>query len=128
MPPEEGEPRVFRSAGVSYLRIPAPEPQPTASFYRSVFGWSVDPNRPDPSFADGSGHVIGHFVSDLPVAGEVGIRPYVYVEDIDDVLEKVSSAGGTLVADPYPEGDLWVAVFRDSAGNVIGVWQRAPRS
>jgi predicted enzyme related to lactoylglutathione lyase len=128
MPAEEGDPRVFRSAGISYLRIPAAEPGPTAAFYRSVFGWSVDTDRSDPSFADGSGHVIGHFVSDLPVAGEIGIRPYVYVEDIDDVLEKVSSAGGTLVVEPYPEGELWVAVFRDPAGNFIGVWQQGPRN
>jgi hypothetical protein len=86
----------------------------------------VDTNRPDPSFEDRSGHVIGHFVSDLSVAGNAGIRPYIYVEDIDGVLEKVTSCGGTIVTEPYPEGDLRVAVFRDPAGNIIGVWQRVP--
>ena len=29
---------------------------------------------------------------------------------------------------PYPEGDLWVALFRDPGGNVIGVWQQGARS
>jgi hypothetical protein len=29
---------------------------------------------------------------------------------------------------PYPEGDLWVATFRDPAGNVLGVWQTASRA
>jgi uncharacterized protein len=123
----EGESRVFRSAGVSYLRIPAEEPQQTAAFYESVFGWSVVRDRQDPSFEDGTGHVIGHFVADLRVAGEAGVRPYIYVERIDDTLKKVAAHGGAVVTAPYAEGDLLVATFRDPAGNVLGVWQREPR-
>ena len=73
MPPAaEGESQVFRPAGISYLRIPSQEPQQTAAFYESVFGWSVNKDRPDPSFEDGTGHVIGHFIADQPVAGEAG--------------------------------------------------------
>ena len=114
---------VFRRAGVSYLRIPAPDPQRTASFYEGVFGWTVNTNRPDPSFEDGTGHVIGHISADHEVAGEAGIRPYVYVESVDQTLEKVTAHGGAVVTPPYPEGNLRVAVFRDPAGNVVGVWQ-----
>jgi predicted enzyme related to lactoylglutathione lyase len=119
---------VFRHAGISYLRIPASDPRATAAFYQGVFGWKVDLDRPDPSFEDGTGHVIGHFMSDHASAGEAGVRPYVYVESVDDTLEKVSAQGGAVVTEPYPEGDLWVATFRDPAGNVLGVWQRGPRS
>jgi uncharacterized protein len=36
-------------------------------------------------------------------------------------LEKVVAQGGEVVTRPYPEGDLRVAMFRDPAGNVIGV-------
>jgi uncharacterized protein len=127
VPDDEGESRVFRGAGISYLRIPANDPQQTAAFYESVFGWTVNTDRADPSFEDGTGHVIGHFVTDLAVAGEAGVRPYIYVERVDDTLEKVSAHGGTTVLEPYPEGDLWVATFRDPAGNVLGIWQRGPR-
>jgi uncharacterized protein len=124
---EENEPTVFRVAGVSYLRIPSEDPREAAGFYAGVFGWNVDTDREDPSFEDGTGHVIGHFMADLPVAGEAGVRPYIYVERIDDTLEKVAAHGGAVVTAPYPEGDLWVATFRDPAGNVLGVWQRGPR-
>jgi predicted enzyme related to lactoylglutathione lyase len=117
------EPRVFRIGGVSYLRIPALEPRHAAAFYEAVFGWSVRVDRESPSFEDGSGHVIGHFVSDLAVAGEAGIRPYVFVERVDETLEVVAAHGGEVVTPPYPEGNLWVATFRDPSGNVIGVWQ-----
>lgn len=125
--PGEHESPVFRPAGISYLRIPAPDPQGIAAFYAEVFGWTVDVNRKQPSFEDGSGYVIGHFMSRLPVAGEAGVRPYVYVHSVDDALEKITNNGGSVMEAPYPEGDLWVATFSDPAGNVIGIWQRGPR-
>jgi predicted enzyme related to lactoylglutathione lyase len=129
MPPgDEGDPRVFRIGGISYLRIPAQDPRRAAAFYHEVFGWEVRLDRDDPSFEDGTGHVIGHFVSDLPLAGTAGLRPYVYVERVDETLDKVVSRGGEMLEAPYPEGDLWVATFRDPAGNVLGVWQRGPRA
>lgn len=50
------EPSVFRPGGVSYLRIPAPDPNRAAAFSAAVFGWTVDVDRANPSFADGRGH------------------------------------------------------------------------
>jgi predicted enzyme related to lactoylglutathione lyase len=41
-------------------------------------------------------------------------------------VAKVASHGGEVLEPLYPEGDLWVATFRDPAGNVVGVWQRGP--
>jgi predicted enzyme related to lactoylglutathione lyase len=123
----EAENPVFRIGGVSFLRIPTDHPQQTADFYRDVFSWNVRDDPEEPAFEDGTGHVIGHFVRDA-VSGEAGIRPYVYVERVDETLSKVTVAGGEVVSPPYPEGDLWVATFRDPAGNVVGVWQTGPRS
>jgi len=117
------EPSVFRPGGVSYLRIPAPDPKPTASFYETVFGWTVDTDRESPSFADGSGHVIGHFMPDLPVAGDAGVRPYVYVDDVRATLDRALASGAEPATAPYAEGNLTAATFRDPAGNEIGVWQ-----
>jgi uncharacterized protein len=116
---------VFRVGGVSYLRIPAPDPHELAGFYEAVFGWKVDRDRPVPNFEDGTGDVIGHFVSDAPVAGEAGVRPYVFVESVEATLALAAANGGELATAPYPEGDLRVATVRDPAGNEIGVWQRA---
>jgi uncharacterized protein len=123
----EEEPRVFRAGGVSYLRIPAEDPRRSAAFYAAVFGWTVRSDRDDPSFEDGTGHVIGHFIADLPVAGEAGVRPYIYVQRVDETLADIVAHGCEVVTAPYPEGDLWVATFRDPAGNVVGVWQQGPR-
>jgi predicted enzyme related to lactoylglutathione lyase len=123
----EEEPRVFRPGEISYLRVPATDPRRSAALYEGVFGWSVDADRDDPRFEEGSGHVIGHFIADLPVAGEAGVLPYVFVERVDETLKQVVAQGGEVVTPPYPEGDLWVGTFRDPAGNVIGVWQQGSR-
>lgn len=64
---------------------------------------------------------------DQSPVGENGVRPYIYVDSVDDAVQRISSHGGALVEAPYPEGDLWVATFRDPAGNVLGIWQRGPR-
>ncbi len=118
---------VFRAGGVSYLHIPAPEPTRSAAFYEVVFGWSIRTDGGDSAaFEDGTGHVIGHFLSDDAVAGDAGIRPYIYVDSVQDTIDKVIANGGTVVRSPCAEGDLLVATVHDPAGNLIGVWQRAP--
>jgi predicted enzyme related to lactoylglutathione lyase len=77
----------------------------------------------EPSFSDGTGHVIGHWRTDLPVAGEAGVLPYIYVTDLDDTLRKATERGAKVATRPYPEGSLRIATIRDPAGNVIGIWQ-----
>jgi uncharacterized protein len=118
---------VFRTGGISYLHIPAPDPTSSAVFYRETFGWNVRDDPDSPAFEDGTGHVIGHFIRDLPVSGEAGVTPYVFVDDIDQTLELIAKGGGKVLRDPYPEGSLWVATFLDPAGNVVGIWQNGPR-
>ncbi len=116
---------VFRPGDVSYLRIPAPDLARAADYYRAVFGWQTDGSAG--RFQDATGHVIGHFMAELPVAGEAGVVPYVYVDDIDATLAHIAGADGQVTVPPYREGDLWVAMTRDPAGNAIGVWQHGPR-
>jgi uncharacterized protein len=116
-------PSVFRSSSISYLRIPSPDPTASATFYEQVFGWQTEATGSgDARFADGSGHVIGHFQSDLAPAGAAGVRPYVYVDDLEATLSRAVEAGGETETPPYAEGNLRVATLRDPAGNVIGVW------
>lgn len=118
---------VARPGGVTYLRIPAREIAQSADFYRAVFGWRLRGTPEAPSFSDGTGHVIGHWRTDLPAAGEAGVLPYIYVTSLDDTLRAATERGAELVTPPYPEGNLWVATIRDPAGNAIGVWQTGPR-
>jgi len=49
--------------------------------------------------------------------------PFIYVEDIEAAIARVSSSGGEIVKAPYAEGDVRVARIRDPAGNLLGLWQ-----
>lgn len=99
---------MFRPGSVSYMRIAAPDVARSAVFYRTVFGWNAKDGTGHiiGHFEDATGHIIGHFMTDLPVAGEAGVVPYIYVQNIDQTLAKVTGAGGEVSVTPYPEGDL----------------------
>ncbi len=118
---------VARPGGVSYLRIPAHDIARSAEFYHATFGWRLRGDPDSPSFSDGTGHVIGHWRTDLPIAGQAGVLPYIYVTSLDDTLRAATGRGAEIVTPPYPEGNLWIATIRDPAGNVIGVWQAGTR-
>lgn len=121
-----GDVSVFRDRSVSYLELPASDTAVMADFYESVFGWEIGGSNRN-RFSDGSGHVIGHFMSDLEPSGEAGPRPFIYVHGFDDALRTVERQGGQIVRSKYVEGNLWVATFRDPSGNVVGIWELIPQ-
>jgi hypothetical protein len=120
-------PSVFRRDSISYLHIPANDIASASAFYSAVFNWTLSQDPESPSFSDGSGHVIGRWVSDQEPVGDDGIRPYIYVDSVQETLEKASANGGQVATPPYAEGNLTVATLRDPAGNTIGIWQQAAR-
>ncbi len=119
---------LFRPGGISYIQIPASDPRSLAGFYERVFGWNIrGRDTSHVGFDDATGDVSGAFMAGREISREPGVLPYIYVSGIDDALAAIIEHGGKVVREPYPEGDLWVATFRDPAGNVIGVWQQGPR-
>jgi predicted enzyme related to lactoylglutathione lyase len=118
---------LFRHGKLSYMQIPATDVMASSAFYEAVFGWTLRGDERHRSFDDTSGELIGAWNPDLGISREPGILPYIYVEGVGATLDKVKENGGEVVRDPYPEGDLWVATFRDPAGNVLGVWQSGGR-
>jgi len=120
------DPSLSRPGGLSYLHIPAVDPKQSASFYEHVFGWTVDGHETSrPSFRDGTGHVAGAWVTDQEPSRTAGLLPYIYVDTIDVTTELIRDHGGEIIETPSPEGNLLVAIFRDPAGNVLGLWQEA---
>jgi|HubBroStandDraft_6_1064221.scaffolds.fasta_scaffold361736_2 predicted enzyme related to lactoylglutathione lyase len=113
-----------RHGGLSYLEIPATDARRSAAFYQDVFGWKLrgeDANQP--KFSDQTGHLIGKWVTGRAISRRPGLLPFIYVDRIDDVVKHVAVNGGEIVKAPYREGNLWVSLIRDPAGNFLGVWQ-----
>ena len=48
------------------------------------------------------------------------------VDDIEEALAAVNAAGGTTVAERQAVGDMgFSAYFKDSEGNLVGIWETA---
>lgn len=120
-----------RDGKIAYMQIPAIDARTSARFYADVFGWSIRPGSADHvGFEDPTGELIGAWVTGREISREPGVVPYIYLDAIDDALDRVVAHGGEIVTPPYDEGGegtLWVALFRDPAGNVIGIWKMGSR-
>ena len=121
------EPSIARPGGITYIQLPTIDAEGSATFYEAVFGWTIrQRGTPHVSFADASGYVIGAFIADRVTSRDAGVLPYIYVNSVEDTVATIRKNGGEIVREPYREGDLTVATFRDVAGNVMGVWQMGP--
>ena len=113
-----------RHGGLSYLHIPARDPEKSATFYESVLGWSIERRPGGFRFATGDGLLIGGFGTDPPGSGFV---PWFYVDGIEAAIERVTSSGGQIMAPLRPQGDIRVVEIHDPAGNRLGLWQFATK-
>src|SRR5438105_5715271 len=90
--------RLARHGGLSYLEIPAVDVRRSAVFYEKVLGWNVDwRSSDDARFDDGSGYVIGRWMTGRAISREPGLLPYIYVDRIDDAVTRVAEHGGAVV-------------------------------
>lgn len=124
--PDSGgvERRLTAHGKVAYLRIPAGDTVGCAHFYAAVFGWEVGGQPDHVSFRDGSGDLIGAFVPDRVAArDDTGVLPFIYVEGIDAVMRAIVEHGGEIVMPKMADEELWTATFRDTAGNLMGIWE-----
>jgi uncharacterized glyoxalase superfamily protein PhnB len=118
-----------RPGAVTYLHMAAADVRQAAAFYRDVFGWSINGLDSDrPGFDDAGGLLSGAWISDHLSAAEPGLLPYIYVADIEETVALIVERGGAILTEPFPEGLLTVATFRDPAGNVVGLWHDTTRS
>jgi predicted enzyme related to lactoylglutathione lyase len=121
---------------IVHFEIPADDLSRAKKFYTTVFGWNMN-EMPEMEYV-----MVGTTESDengmpkQPGAINGGMlkrqdpvrHPVVTidVESMDDALARVKKNGGQVVREKLPVGDMgFAAYFRDSEGNVIGLWQRA---
>ena len=93
-------------ATISHYEIPASNPERAAHFYRQVFGWRVEPLAWERPY---------YKIRGSAVPSELGR------EGIDG---GIAEAGGSIDLPATRVGTMgWWARFRDSEGNLLGLWQ-----
>ena len=118
---------------VTHFEIPAKNPDKVGGFYKDVFNWKVekwngpidywmvmtgDPKQPG---IDG-----GIYKPDgSPVSGIVNT---VQIENIEESIEKIKSAGGELVNDIQEIPEVGKMVYaKDTEGNIFGIMEPAKK-
>ncbi|TPI40605.1 VOC family protein [Mesorhizobium sp. B3-1-6] len=106
---------------LDYLELPATGGRldSVKSFYSAAFSWSFTDYGPTyAAFAEG---LDGGFQAD---GGEAPAKPLpvIYCENLEEALDAVESAGGTIIKPifAFPGGRRFH--FTDPAGNELAVW------
>jgi hypothetical protein len=109
---------------ICYIVIPSTDIDRSVDFYQRVFGWEVR-RRGDGSMAfnDGVGQVSGTWELGRPPAAQPGFIIYVMVDSAAAACEAIVANGGEIVKPLDPNEREIAALFRDPAGNVMGVYQ-----
>jgi len=103
---------------IDYLQLPALDIERSASFYATVFGWSID--KVSGSFeAEG---MIGQLTTDAVPAGVGGPVLWIRAGNLYGALSDVEANGGIVRGRPQLDGgERWLAEVDDPAGNRIGI-------
>jgi predicted enzyme related to lactoylglutathione lyase len=112
----------------SWVDLSSGDAAASRDFYSRLFGWQVEVN-PDPLYggyalAKLAGKDVGGIGPKMDPNAPTAWNLYIGTDDIDDLGQQVTAAGGTLVAAPFDVGDQGrMAVFQDPAGAFISAWQ-----
>ena len=126
------------SGRVVHFELPFDDADRAKSFYRELFGWQLtdwegapytmvttgptgEQGPSEPGFINGG---MG------PRSGpEDHPRVVVDVDSIEQTLEAVQAHGGDVALGRQPVGDMgFTAYFTDTEGNLVGLWENAPRT
>lgn len=122
---------------VVHFEVPFEDGDRARSFYHEIFGWAIDemPEMDYTVVSTGPTHngmpsepgYINGGMFDRATASLPGPVVIVEVESIDDTLKEVAGHGGSTVEGRMPVGDMgFAAYFKDTEGNVMGLWENAP--
>ena len=120
--------------GVVHFEIPVDQVERAKKFYSQVFEWQISGVPGMPYHMVTTTPVGSDFRPKTPGAINGGmlqrdatIRSPVITVNVDDMkaaLERIEAAGGKVVGEPSPVGDMGIAAyFQDTEGNLLGVWQ-----
>ncbi len=125
------------SGRVVHFEVPFEDGDRARGFYKEAFGWNIM-QMPEMSYTvvssgptsdQGMPSVPGFINGGMFQKDSYGVStPVITVEvgSIDAALEKVTELGGSTVVPKEAIGDMgWAAYFKDTEGNVMGLWQSA---
>lgn len=119
---------------VVHFEIPADNVKRAQEFYTKAFGWKMNPIPQmgytlvgtAPSDKNGTPKEPGAINGGMPKRANPVKTTVVTIQvsDINEALAKIKKLGGSVVRKKSAAGDMgFTAYFKDSEGNVVGLWQ-----
>lgn len=113
---------------IVHFEIAADDMNRAVNFYQSAFDWDIRKWDGPMEYhlartgEEGTPGINGGL---YPRNGDMpGVINTIGVDSIDQTLEKVTSAGGTVVMPKHPIPNVgWLAYCKDTEGNMVGVMQ-----
>ena len=106
---------------LDYLELPADSTGTIKAFYGAAFGWTFTDYGPQYcEFQDG--RLTGGFTTLAPVSAKGGPLVILFADALEEVQERVTAAGGTIVKPifDFPGGRRFQ--FADPDGYELAVW------
>jgi len=117
---------------VSHLELPADDMGRARRFYEGVFGWQFGEMPDFPNYLLFSFGPIERAGGAIGLRGQTAgteMRLYIDVDSIDQTLPKIESLGGKVVmAKTEIPGQGWYALFQDTEGTQLALYENAPNS
>lgn len=118
---------------VQHFDIPYDDQGRVTKFYQDVFGWSISESGVDEYQMIHTVEVDENFMPKesgaingtmYPRKQSEGPTIVVTVENIKATIEKVVTAGGKLVTEPFQVADMGIyGQIEDTEGNLWGIWE-----
>lgn len=110
---------------ITHTEIPVADTEAATAFYSRLFGWHIEA---PPGFEDYPMWKAPNDISGGALAsrgdGFTQPRSVVEVDSIEETLQQVSAAGGTVIQGKEAISDTsWWALFADPDGNVLGLYE-----
>ena len=124
--------------GVVHFEIPFEDKERAMQFYKDSFDWGIQ-DMPEMSYT--MVRTVEVDEKHMPIeSGKINGGMFKRAKDlkntlltinvvsIDESLEKIKSSGGEVVREKRSVGDMgFVAYFKDTEGNVVGLWENAKK-
>jgi predicted enzyme related to lactoylglutathione lyase len=121
---------------VIHFEIHAENPERASQFYSSLFQWQFSKWEGPMDYwliktgEEGSPGINGGLVKRHGTIDGQAVIAYVCtidVEDVDRVLQNITSKGGTIALPKMPIPSVgWLAYAKDTEGNIFGIMHRDP--
>lgn len=116
---------------IVHFELPCEDPERAAEFYRKTFDWEIRKWEGPVEYwlvmtGDQSEPGIDGGLARRRDAAET-VANTIQVSSVDEYIERITAGGGTIVVPKSPvPGVGWLAYFRDTEDNIMGIMEPDP--